>query len=606
MSPRQKIVMAISDFFLSWLGLLLALCLRVDFNGDTVARYLDSQLWFFNVIGLGTVLVFFLFGLYDRFWRYAGVRELSEVVAAVSIVLAPCQLLVMSGRGIIYPRSALLLAWFTIIALCGGIRFLLRVAAEVRAEEGEQRQVFIVGTDEASESVFRDLKRGSRSLQVKGFVQTNPERPGKGYIRGVQVLGHLRELPQLLEESGVRELVLAELPPRTVGEVVRLCEGLEVAYSAIPSVADLVAGKVQVRRLRELRIEDLLERDAVTSDDESLRSYLSGKRILVTGAGGSIGAEICRQVLRFSPTELVALGRGENSIYEIVSELSNPLVIPVIANVQDRKRIEQTLAKHRPQVVFHAAAHKHVPLMEMAPAEAVSNNVGGTKNLLELAPEYGCERMVILSTDKAVNPQNIMGASKRLCELLMLKSQLPGLAAVRFGNVLGSRGSVVPTFMKQLERGGPLTVTSAEMTRFFMTIPEAVALVLQAGAFTNQGAIYVLDMGKPVKILELAENMIRLSGLEPGRDIEIEIIGTRPGEKIHEALVGEGEEKESTSAEKIDRVTSTALPPGWPGEKLQELLRAAESGEDALARELLFELVQSGSEAAKPESSTKS
>lgn len=591
MNSRQKIALAVSDFFLAWLSLLLALGLRVDFVGDKMARWIDHQLWFFNAIGLSLVLVFHLFGLYDRLWRYAGVREMTEVLVAVTIVLTPFEFLVLIGRGLVFPRTGLVLAWFITIAFCGGLRFLFRIAAENQNSHGEIRRAYVVGANDAGESVYRELNRGSSPVKVVGFISTPSDDSAGGSIRGIKILGTLSDLPELLESSGVRELVLAQLPPGEVAQVVQICEGLEVSYSVVPSVADLVGGKVQVKRLRELRIEDLLERDVVSYDEASVRGYLEGKRILVTGAGGSIGSEICRQVLRSRPREIVALGRGENSIYEIVTELSDPCVRPVIVDVRDAHRLRQTFSTFRPQVVFHAAAHKHVPLMEDAPAEAVANNVRGSLNVMELCQEFSVEKMIVLSTDKAVNPGNVMGATKRLCEMLLLQRCQTGMAAVRFGNVLGSRGSVVPTFLQQIERGGPVTVTDPEMTRFFMTIPEAVALVLQAGALAQGGEIYVLDMGKPVKIIEMARNLVRLSGFEPGRDIEIKIVGARPGEKLHEAFVGEGESSEATSTEKVKRVVSH-LPDGWPGSRLEDLLQAAEEGDDVRCRDLLNDLVK--------------
>ncbi len=589
MTTRQKITLAVSDFFLVWLGLLIALGLRVDFNPESMARFTRDPVWFL-AISSTCVVSFHLFGLYDRFWRYAGIRELIEVAAASTVALFPFEVLALWGEGFAFPRTALLLAWFVVVAEVGGLRLLLRLASERVANEPHRKPVLVVGANDAGESVLRDLGRAGSGFAVVGFVAV--EKEPKGSIRGVPIVGRLEELPGLIGEMRVEELILAQLSPARSSQVVRLCEGLEVALKTVPAATALVSGQVQVNPLRELRIEDLLEREPVSLDPGPVKTYLAGKTVLVTGAGGSIGSEICRQVLGFGPRLVILLGRGENSIHELMVELNGQAVVPVICDVRNPRGLEEVFRQHRPQVVFHAAAHKHVPLMERVTAEAVANNVFGSLNVMDLCKQYEAEKFILLSSDKAVNPTSVMGATKRLAELLLAKNPGNGFAAVRFGNVLGSRGSVVPTFRSQIEKGGPVTVTDPEMTRFFMTIPEAVALVLQAGSLAEGGEIYVLDMGKQVKIVDLARNLIRLSGFEPERDIPIEIIGVRQGEKMYEELVNVGEEVDDTALPKIQKVVSPPPSGDWPGPKLDRLRQSTEEADHDAALDGLAELVK--------------
>ncbi|MFA5508592.1 MAG: polysaccharide biosynthesis protein, partial [Vulcanimicrobiota bacterium] len=369
----------------------------------------------------------------------------------------------------------------------------------------------------------------------------------------------------------------------------------------IPAVSGLLTGDLEVNTIRPLRLEDLLERETVEFEPEQVGQYLRDKVVLVTGAGGSIGAEIVRQLLPLAPKEVLLMGRGENSIYEILMEVKQTLgsslpdgateITPVIGDVRSKLSLKMLFAEHKPQVVFHAAAHKHVPLMEAQPVEACANNIFGTLNLMELCRESEVEKLVVLSTDKAVDPKSVMGATKRVTELLVHTSGQKGFTAVRFGNVLGSRGSVVPTLQKQIERGGPVTITSPEMSRYFMTIPEAVSLVLGAGSVAEGGEIYVLEMGQPVKIIRLAENLIRLVGLTPHKDIEIVYTGARPGEKLHEELVYSGETSSPSGLKGMVRVTPSSLSEDWPGEKLEELRQAVETGDQEAARRSLFALL---------------
>jgi FlaA1/EpsC-like NDP-sugar epimerase len=428
-------------------------------------------------------------------------------------------------------------------------------------------RTLIVGAGEAGRMAASEMaSRPEHGYVVVGFLDDDPAKQGRT-IAGAPVLGTVSDLVEVCAEHDVQEIVIA-IPSAsglTVREVVRLCEEAGLSFKIVPGVWEIILGDVEISQIRSLELEDLLGRETVKLDSGRMRGYLKGLRILITGAGGSIGSELARLAASFEPGELILMGRGENSIFEIDRELAIewPEVprIPVIGSVSDEVALTRTFDEHRPDIVFHAAAHKHVHLMEFYPEEAIRNNVTGTRRLIETAQRYGTERLVMLSTDKAVRPRGVMGASKRLAELTMLRKTAEGsktkLIAVRFGNVLGSRGSVVPMFRQQVRLGGPVTVTHPDVTRYFMTIHEAAMLVLQAGLAGRGGEIFVLDMGDPIRIAELAEHIIRLSGLEPGMDIAIEYCGLRPGEKLHEELWTSSETLDRTEYEKIMVLTSS-------------------------------------------------
>jgi FlaA1/EpsC-like NDP-sugar epimerase len=426
--------------------------------------------------------------------------------------------------------------------------------------------------------------------------------PDKRSLRlcGLPVLGSLDEIPALIERYHVRELIIAmpEARGSVVRGVVKAARAAGVHTRTVPGVYEILSEQVSLSALREVGIQDLLRREPIQTDLDQVRSLATGETVLVTGAGGSIGSELCRQLARLEPAQIVLLGHGENSIFDILAELAEqfPTVtaVPVIADVRDRERLRQVFAQYRPYSVFHAAAHKHVPLMEGNMAEAVTNNVLGTKNVAELAAEFWAEHLVLISTDKAVRPTNVMGATKRVAEQIVqeiAEAHERKFVAVRFGNVLGSRGSVVPTFLRQIHKGGPVTVTHPEMRRYFMTIPEAVQLVLQAGAIGRGGEVFVLDMGEPVKVLDLATDLIRLSGLEVGTDIEIRFTGARPGEKLFEELFFDSESAIPTDHPKVLRAKNGALPIGL-STVVDALVEAAKTGtSDAVLRERLVRLV---------------
>lgn len=588
MTPREKLALLVTDFVLVLAAVFLAMGLRLENDWVRIFDFMQDPLLFFGLPAF-TVFLFYLFGLYEKVWRYAGTHELLGIVSATTVAMLPFQVYSMFGAGATFPRTAPFLTGLVTVTICGGIRLLLRFASERMGKPITSTRTIIVGVNDAGENIVRELSRGRKSHIVICFVDERDNLKGMR-VRGIPVKGNIQDLPTLIDAHRVTEVVLAQPSPSEVRQVMELVQKREVNLRVVPALHDVVAGRVELSRMRQLSIEDLLEREPVRVDPEFVRPLLAGRTVLITGAGGSIGSEIARQVSSFGPAELVLVGRGENSLYEIGQEL--PKARLVVCDVCRSRILHQVFEQYRPQVVFHAAAHKHVPLMETAPAEAVYTNVFGTLAVLDACREFGVERFVLLSTDKAVNPGNIMGATKRAAEMLVAQRADAGFAAVRFGNVLGSRGSVVPTMQKQIQRGGPVTVTDPKMTRYFMTIPEAVTLVLQASGMARGGEIYLLDMGKPVKILDLAHNLIRLCGYEPEKEIAIHITGCRPGEKLEEELVGRGESTEATEVSKIEKVLSPPPGPDWPGPLLEELRQACLNGENRECRRLLMQLLQ--------------
>lgn len=587
MKLREKLALAATDFVLVLAAIGLALGLRLDFEWIRMLDFVEPLLWL-GMAGF-TVFIFTVFGLYEKVWRYAGTHELVGIVSATAVSMLPFQLIVLMGRGATFPRTGLILTGLLVVTICGGMRLMLRLASEKLGRPITSTRVLIVGANDAGESVLRDLSRARKPYVVSGFVDNRPDRAGLR-IRGVPVRGRIDALPALVESHLVSEVVLAEPSPAEVRQVMDLLKGKDVQLRVVPAVASMVEGRVELKRMRDVSIEDLLEREEIKVDPGVLKPLLQGRRVLITGAGGSIGSEIARQVWSFRPDQLILVGRGENSLYEIGLEL--PQAILRVCDVCRERSLDRIFAEFRPHMVFHAAAHKHVPLMEHAPAEAVYTNVFGTLTVLDACEKYGVERFILLSTDKAVNPGNIMGSTKRLAEKLVARLAHRGYAAVRFGNVLGSRGSVVPTMRKQIDKGGPVTVTDPAMTRYFMTIPEAVALVLQASSLAESGEIYLLDMGQPVRIMDLAQNLIRLSGYEPGKDIQIEVTGCRPGEKLEEELVGRGESTQPTRIPKVLRVLFNPPNPDWPGSLLEDLRAACLNGNNEECRRLLASLLR--------------
>jgi FlaA1/EpsC-like NDP-sugar epimerase len=492
----------------------------------------------------------FIYRLYQKAWEYASVGEMMAIIRAVtfSILVTGAVQLIVNGN--VYTR-VLLVTWMLHVILIGGSRFSWRMFRDYYMKnKTEKKRALIIGAGSAGSMLVRQLmKSHDTDLEAIGFIDDDAKKQ-KLQIYGVTVLGGTKDIPYIVEKYQIENIIIAipSLRKGQLQEVYQECSKTTAKTQIMPMIEDIVSGKVSVNQFRDVQVEDLLGREPVELDIKSISEKLSGKTILVTGAGGSIGSEICRQVSKFKPKKLLLLGHGENSIYTIDMELRNKhrdefIIVPVIADIQDRERIFEVMEMHEPDVVYHAAAHKHVPLMEYNPKEAVKNNVIGTKNVAEAADTFGVGTFVLVSSDKAVNPTNVMGSTKRIAEMVIQtldKNSQTNFVAVRFGNVLGSRGSVIPLFKKQIQAGGPVTVTHPDMTRYFMTIPEASRLVMQAGTLARGGEIFVLDMGEPVKIVDLAKNLIKLSGYTI-EEIGIKYAGIRPGEKMYEELLGENE-----------------------------------------------------------------
>ncbi len=520
-------------------------------------------------------IVFHLRGLHRGSWRYVGMRDLTDVIksAWISFALifaayfgiANLQVLIpgfvpFEGRD--FPDSVLLLDFAGTIALVCGARIAIRLYHEEVAPntEGALPRLLVCGAGNSGENVLREIQRQPvMQYQIVGFVDDDPAKLG-ARIHGVDVLGTIDDIKEICEAEDIDEILIA-MPSATrdqIRRVVDQCKGANLRFKTLPAITDLIAGRAQVQQIRDVDINDLLGRDPVTLDVDQIGAFLAGRCVMVTGAGGSIGSEMCRQVARFKPKRIALVEQAEENLFHIERELRATFpeidVAPHIADICDNGRVTRLFETERPSVVFHAAAHKHVPMMEANPGEAIKNNIRGTRTVADAANAAGCEKFVMISTDKAVNPTSIMGCSKRVAEMyiqaLNERSETQ-FVTVRFGNVLGSSGSVVPIFKEQIACGGPVTVTHPEMVRFFMTIPEAAQLVLQAGAMGDGGEIYVLDMGEPVKIVDLARDLITLSGFRPDEDIDIVFTGMRPGEKLYEELMIEGEDIAHTSHPKI-------------------------------------------------------
>lgn len=604
-------------FFLIDLALLpaaalLSFALRLDATG---MQYWISSILVWVVLSVPIkLLAFYWFGLYRQFWRYASVDELVLVAlaTAVSEILSTALLfaVVIPLSGITtFPRSIPFIDGLLALVVAGGPRFAVRLAEQKRERERRpghwepSKPVLVVGAGSAGMLIVKEIRSNpSLGLEPVGFVDDDKGKHGFR-ISGVPVLGGRQEIPALAEKHRVQDVIIAmpTAPGSSIRDIVAICNRAGIVARTIPGLYDILSGRVSVSQLRNVDIEDLLRREPVHTDVTAVSEMLRGCRVMVTGAGGSIGSELCRQIARCHPETLVLLGHGENSIFSITNELEwqHPelAIEQVIADVRDLDRLTHVFGAMQPDVVFHAAAHKHVPLMEINVPDAITNNVRGTANLLHLAEAYQVGRFVFISTDKAVNPSSVMGATKRVAELLVQASAqrtcLP-YVAVRFGNVLGSSGSVVPLFREQIARGGPVTITHPEVSRYFMTIPEAVQLVLQAAALGEGGEVFVLDMGEPIRIEDLAKDLIKLSGLELGRDLELVYTGLRPGEKLFEELAVAGESYVPTPHEKIVRMCNGAgnddgLLALW--ESVEELIDLARQGSDARIRDKLKEIV---------------
>jgi FlaA1/EpsC-like NDP-sugar epimerase len=569
-SPKRLLVMG-SDILCTILSLLLAYFLR--FNFSVPEEYLPQIFISVPLLVFFRASSFFLFGLYSGVSRYAGIDDLLRIIKSVTLGT----LLFISSIAIVFhfqgfPRSVFLIDWFVILVFLGGSRFLYRIFKEIQITPKHpeaRRKVLIIGAGDVGEMILRSIRQEKEiPYEVAGFLDDDPEKNGL-HIHGVEVLGKTSDLWPVIKTKGVKEVIIAiqNISGKKIREITEQCQIIGVSCKTVPSVGGILRGSISINHVRPVKVEDLLKREPVQLDLALIERFISGKRIMVTGAGGSIGSELCRQIMGFDPRQLILFERGENDLYEIEVDLreqfhDSKVLVPVIGDILDEYKIDRVLQEYTPEVVFHAAAYKHVPIMEAHPLDAVKNNILGTWNVVSSSCKGGVEKFVLISTDKAVKPASIMGATKRTAEMICQGFNQEGptrFIAVRFGNVLESNGSVIPYFRRQIARGGPVTVTHPEVTRYFMTIPEAVQLVLQAGAMGKGGEIYLLDMGDPIKILDLATDLISLSGLVLGEDIDIKFIGLRPGEKLHEELIAEKESRGNTPHSKISEVNSSSV-----------------------------------------------
>lgn len=601
----RKLLLMAMDMGLLILSYYLAILLRFvesDESGKipqvmlTMLHHLPWMLAIYAVI-------FWLGGLYEVMWQYAGVRDLARVVLLACIATGFLLIGNQMVEGVLY-RTVLVIGAILGMAFIGGIRMLWRLfrftllRPDAVRDRNEENPLLIVGAGNAGSWAVNLCKQRNSFGYPVVMVDDDPAKRNLR-VQGVPVRGGIGDIHELVRKYDIREIVIAipSLRGERLQEVVNICNGCHCRVRMLndPQAVD-ENGNVAGVSLRELNTSDFLSRDEVHLDTEKIHEYLADKVVLVTGGGGSIGSELCRQIIRYRPRQLLIFDIYENCAYELEMELRGKLgfdlpIITLVGSIRDKKRLDEVMELYHPQVVFHAAAHKHVPLMETSPAEAVKNNVLGTKNLLTSASTHGVERFVQLSTDKAVNPTNVMGCTKRICEMLIqtfAQNTPMKCMAVRFGNVLGSHGSVIPLFESQIRKGGPITITHPDIVRYFMTIPEAAQLVLEAGALARSGSIYVLDMGKPVRIMELAEKMIRFYGYEPGLNMQIKITGLRPGEKLYEELMMD---TEANGMQRTDHNKIFVAPPLQIdlGEFYQQLVRleeVAEHNDDAVVREL--------------------
>lgn len=565
LSKKQLFLLA-CDIVLIQLALLLSFYLR--FEGTLPNDFMKVYGPLIIPITVIKIGIFIFNKVYKRVWRYANINELMAIIQGISVSSAVFIGYVFFFR-ISFPRSIVLLDWMITLILIGGSRFLFRFFKEYKTNNYSThatRRVLIVGAGDAGEIVLKEyMKHQELNTRIVGFIDDDVSKFNME-IHGVRVIGDRKKIPYIIEKHNIDEVVIA-IPSASgleIREIHSLCQRNDnIIVRILPGVYKIINGDVSLNQIREVQIEDLLGREPININMEEVAAYLKDKIVLITGGGGSIGSELCRQVARFNPKKLVIFDISENNIYDIDLELRRIYkdldIVSVVGSIRDTNKLRQVFLKHCPDVIFHAAAHKHVPLMEYNPEEAVKNNIFGTYNVVRIADEFEVERFVMISTDKAVNPTNIMGATKRVAEMIvqdMSKKSKTKFVAVRFGNVLGSRGSVIPVFKKQIFSGDPVTVTHPDITRYFMTIPEASQLVIQAGALGKGGEVFVLDMGDPVKIIDLAKDLIKLSGLKVGEDIEIKITGLRPGEKLFEELLSD---REGTVATKHERILIAKL-----------------------------------------------
>lgn len=583
----------------------LAIAMRYEFALDSIPEYFlgtITRFLPFNVIL--TILIFYLFKLYNSLWAFASETELQNLIAAciISTAVDGVGLYIVRIEAKPVPTSYYFMYGFILITLIFASRFsyrFLRSQKHKFQNRGNTTNVMVIGAGDAGNSIVKEIATSNYSTMTVSCIIDDDKSKWGNYVQGVKVEGGRDKIKECVDTHSIDEIFIAipSASRKTIKEILEICKDTECKLRSLPGIYQLVNGEVSVSKLRDVEVEDLLGREPIQVDTDSILGYVQNKVVLVTGGGGSIGSELCRQVAGHDPKQLIILDIYENSAYEIQQELKYKYpdldLVVLIASVRNTNRMNMIFETYRPDIVYHAAAHKHVPLMEDSPNEAIKNNVFGTWKTAQAAAYYGTKKFVMISTDKAVNPTNIMGASKRICEMIIQtfnRHYDTEFVAVRFGNVLGSNGSVIPLFKKQIAMGGPVTVTHPDIIRYFMTIPEAVSLVLQAGAYAKGGEIFVLDMGEPVKILDLAKNLIRLSGYKPDEDIEIQFTGLRPGEKLYEELLMDEEGLQDTANKMIHIGKPIEIDEMKFFEQLKEL-KEESKGEHKDVRPLIKEIV---------------
>lgn len=578
---RNFFIVTVTDVLLLLASFYLAHLVRFDFDMPVYFRAMMLQIMPLAIII--KLFVFYFFDLYRGMWRYTSIFDLLNIIKAVSVssLLLTFAILFSSSRFIGFSRSVILIDWCFSLLLLTGSRLLIRVYYErysderssiadilttladlVRKPSSSGKRILIIGAGVCGEKLYREIRANTGlRYEAVGFLDDDPAKMGKK-IHGVAVMNTVSELTDVAKMVRADEAIIA-IPSASAAQMKRIidcCKNSDLKFRTVPSLAEMIDGKVSISAVREVAYRDLLGREPVNLDKEIIGAYLEGQSVFVSGAGGSIGSELCRQIARFGPKRMTLYERAESPLYDIELDLREHFpaieVFPILADIRDQQQVERAFQRVDPNVVFHAAAYKHVPMLEMNPWKAIENNIQGTATMVEVTKRFPVDRFVLVSTDKAVRPSNVMGASKRIAEMIVQNQNLCSVSntrfiTVRFGNVVGSVGSVIPRFKKQIAQGGPVTVTDPEVTRYFMTIPEACQLILQAGAMGNRGEIFILEMGIPIKIDQMARDLIRLSGFEPDMDIRIEYIGLRPGEKLYEELIIDGEDVLPTSHEKI-------------------------------------------------------
>ncbi len=583
----RALMLMVIDIVAIGLSGFLSLWMRFEFSfSDIQTEFLEAIYHYMPINVIITVIIFALFHMYDSLWKYASVNEFLNVVFAV-VISSLVNGIVMNVAGFYVPRSYPFMYMLFLCMFAIGVRFFYRFARHIRnrheisGEEGKPANVMVIGAGDAGAAIIKEMCLSKYAVnRVRCVIDDNPAKQGK-YIQGCPIVGGQSKILESVEKYHIKKIVIA-IPTASksaIKDLVDICKHTSCEIRILPGTYQLINGEVSVSQLRKVDIEDLLGRDPIAVDLNAILGYVKDRIVLVTGGGGSIGSELCRQLARHGVKQLIIMDIYENNAYDIQQELKREYpdldLVVLIGSVRNTYRINSIMEKYHPDVVYHAAAHKHVPLMETSPNEAIKNNVMGTYKTAKAAAANGVKRFVLISTDKAVNPTNIMGASKRLCEMVVQmmnrKSEHTEFVAVRFGNVLGSNGSVIPLFKKQIEEGGPVTVTHPDIIRYFMTIPEAVSLVLQAGGYAKGGEIFILDMGEPVRIVDLAKNLIRLSGYRVGEDIEIVYTGLRPGEKLYEELLMAEEGMQETENKMIHIGKPIEMDDTWFEKKLEEL-----------------------------------